>query len=68
MKTFILASDVGKHVVFDVTPLMATAQQLNLPDFQVRILEDLGPVTPGLFEIEEATASRAPLLAVVYSF
>ncbi|HJV34817.1 hypothetical protein [Geomonas sp.] len=66
IRTFIIPGDVNHNVQIDVTPLMVQAQRLALPDFQVRILEDLGPVTPGLFEIEEATASRAPLLQVIY--
>ncbi|HJV67423.1 MAG TPA: hypothetical protein VJ550_16930 [Geomonas sp.] len=66
ISTFILPGDVNHNVRIDVTSLMVQAQRLGLPDFQVRILEDLGPVTAGRFEIEEATASRAPLLQVVY--
>ena len=63
-------SDFGQHVYVDVTPLMREAQQLGLPDFQVRILEDLGPVTPGLVEINDTTGANrdalAPLLQVTY--
>lgn len=66
IETFIAASDVGHNVAIDVTSLMVTAQALGLANFQLRILEDLGIVTPGLVEIDEATTSRAPLLQVVY--
>jgi hypothetical protein len=42
--------------------------QLGLVDFQVRILEDLGPAIPGLIEINDTTASNrspfAPQLTV----
>jgi hypothetical protein len=66
----ISAADVGGHVAVDVTPLMAEAQRLGLPDFQVRILEELGPVSPGLIEINDTTGagqeSVAPLLSVTY--
>ncbi|MBT1075014.1 hypothetical protein [Geobacter grbiciae] len=61
---------VGKHVSVDVTSLMVEAQRLGLADFQVRILEDLGPVTPGLIEISDTTGAdrgiEAPLLQVTY--
>ena len=63
-------ADVGRHVSIDVTSLMSEAQRLGLPDFQVRILEELGPVSPGLIEINDSTGpdqqSVAPLLRVVY--
>jgi hypothetical protein len=68
----ISSSDVGNHVTVDVTALMNEAQLLGLPDFQVRILEDLGPVAPGVIEINDTTASvserkaLAPLLQVTY--
>ncbi len=62
--------DVGAHVTVDVTPLMVEAQRLGLADFQVRILEDLGPVSPGIIEISDTTgpnrATLAPLLSVTY--
>lgn len=64
------ARDVGTHVNVDVTPLMAEAQRLRLANFQVRILEDLGPVFPGFMEINDTTganrATLAPLLSVTY--
>ncbi|WP_298270786.1 hypothetical protein [Geobacter sp.] len=62
-------ADVGRHVSVDVTPLMVEAQRLALTNFQVRILEDLGPVSPGLIEISDTTSNRgvlAPLLEVTY--
>jgi len=66
----ISTSDIGIHVAIDVTPLMLDAQRLGLLDFQVRILEDLGFVTPGLMEINDTTGSLrgslAPLLQVKY--
>jgi len=67
----IFQSDFGQHVVIDVTSLMREAQRLGLPDFQVRIMEDLGQVDPGIIEIDDTTipADRpffAPLLEVAY--
>jgi hypothetical protein len=63
-------ADIGNFVSVDVTPLMIRAQQLGLIDFQVRILEDLGPAIFTLVEIDDATSadrkSRAPLLTVTY--
>jgi hypothetical protein len=63
-------ADLGQHVFVDVTSLMAEAQRLGLPDFQIRILEDLGPVSPGLIEINDTTGANrgllAPLLQVEY--
>ena len=63
-------ADVGNHVFVDVTSLMIEAQRLELPDFQVRILEDLGIVFPGLVEINDTTGglrgALAPLLEVTY--
>jgi hypothetical protein len=63
-------ADVGTYVPIDVTALMVQAQRLGLPDFQVRILEDLGPPIPGLFAIDDSTganrSARAPLLTVTY--
>jgi hypothetical protein len=63
---------VNPHVVVDVTSLMVQAQNLGLPDFQVRILEDPGPPVPfpGLIEIDDTTGANqallAPLLQVQY--
>ena len=63
-------SDVGTNVSIDVTDLMVTAQQRGLADFQVRIMEELGPAIPVLLEINDSTGadrtSRAPLLTVTY--
>lgn len=54
----------------DVTSLMVEAQRRRLVDFQVRILEDLGPAIPVLMIIDDSTgvnrSSRAPLLTVTY--
>jgi hypothetical protein len=63
-------ADGGNHVLVDVTSLMREAQRLGLPDFQVRILEDLVASPPGLIEINDTTGSNrgalAPLLQVTY--
>ncbi len=63
-------ADFGQHVAVDVTPLMVEAQRLGLLNFQVRILEDFGPVNPGLIEINDTTGANrgvlAPLLEVTY--
>jgi hypothetical protein len=63
-------ADVGKFVPIDVTSLMAEAQRRGLVDFQVRIMEDLGPAIPVLMIIDDSTGanrgSRAPLLTVTY--
>lgn len=63
-------ADVGTYVPIDVTGLMIEAQRRGLPDFQVRIMEDLGPPITGLFAIDDSTGSnrsaRAPLLTVTY--
>ena len=63
-------ADVGANVSIDVTSLMVEAQRLGLIDFQVRILEDLGPAIPVLIEIDDTTganrALHAPLLTVTY--
>jgi hypothetical protein len=72
--TSIFPTDSGNHVRIDVTSLMMEAQRLNLPDFQVRILEDTQivgtPPPPGLFVINDTTgpnaATLAPLLEVTY--
>ncbi|HEY6837155.1 MAG TPA: hypothetical protein VI389_00295 [Geobacteraceae bacterium] len=63
-------ADFGHHVTVDVTPLMVEAQRLGLLNFQLRILEELGPVSPGLIEINDTTgvnrATLAPALQVTY--
>jgi hypothetical protein len=58
-------ADFGRHVTIDVTPLMVEAQRLGLFDFQIRILEDLGIVTPGLIEINDTTGVNRSILAPV---
>lgn len=62
--------DIGTYVPIDVTSLMVEAQRRGLTDFQVRILEDLGPAVPILMIIDNSTganrANRAPLLTVTY--
>jgi hypothetical protein len=66
----ISSMDVGKFVPIDVTPLMVEAQRQGLANFQVRIMEDLGPAIPVLMVIDDSTGanrlSRAPLLTVSY--
>lgn len=66
----VTAADIGHFVPVDVTPLMVQAQQRGLIDFQVRIMEDLGPASFTLVEIDDATTAdrpqRAPLLTVTY--
>jgi len=63
-------SDVGTNVSIDVTSLMVEAQQRGLNDFQVRVMEDLGPAISVLLEISDTTggnrASFAPMLTVTY--
>jgi hypothetical protein len=63
-------ADVGTNASIDVTSLMIKAQQLGLLDFQLRIMEDLGPAIPVLMEINDSTGAdrptRAPLLTVTY--
>jgi len=66
----ISSADIGKFVPVDVTALMVEAQRRGLVDFQVRIMEDLGPAIPVLMIIDDSIganrASRAPLLTVTY--
>jgi hypothetical protein len=63
-------ADIGTYVSIDVTPLMEQAQRQGLPDFQVRVMEDLGPAIAALMAIDDTTgadrAKRAPLLTVTY--
>ena len=63
-------TDIGSSVPVDVTPLMIKAQQLGLVDFQVRVMEDLGPPILTLMAIDDSTGpdrrARAPLLTVTY--
>ena len=64
------SADIGGHVSVDVTSLMVQAQNSGLPDFQVRVLEDLVAAPPGLIEINDTTGvfrgTLAPLLKVEY--
>ncbi|MDO9080155.1 MAG: hypothetical protein Q7U44_05090 [Desulfuromonadales bacterium] len=60
----IFLADRGRSITIDVTELMKTAQRSQLADFQIRIMEEFGIVTPGLIEINETT--RPPLLTVTY--
>ena len=66
----VTSADVGHFVPVDVTSLMIRAQQLGLVDFQVRVMEDLGPAIYTLMVIDDTTGSnrpsRAPLLTVTY--
>ena len=66
----IAQADVGGHISINVTSLMVQAQQLGLVDFQVRIMEDLGPAIPVLVEINDTTGvtrgAQAPQLTVTY--
>jgi len=66
----VTGADIGHFVPVDVTSLMIVAQQRGLVDFQVRILEDLGPASFTLIEIDDPITSdrvqRAPLLNVEY--
>jgi hypothetical protein len=70
LSTPVSASDVGTLVPIDVTPLMIQAQRLGLNDFQIRVMEDVGPAIPVLMEIDDSTgpnrSQRAPLLTVTY--
>jgi hypothetical protein len=63
-------ADVGTNISIDVTPLMMTAQNLGLLDFQLRILQDLGPGVLILMEIDDSTGADrgqfAPVLTVNY--
>jgi len=56
-------ADFGGHVTIDVTSLMVEAQRSGLLNFQVRIMEDLGIVTPGLIEINDTTGVNQNILA-----
>lgn len=64
-------ADLRKYVTIDVTSLMIAAQNSQLTDFQVRIMEDFETDIPGLIEINDTInlANRntfAPLLTVNY--
>jgi hypothetical protein len=66
----VIDADVGHFIPVDVTSLMIRAQQLGLVDFQVRIMEDLGPAIYTLTIIDDTTGAnrpaQAPLLTVTY--
>jgi len=66
----ISSADFGQHVTIDVTSLMVEAQRSGLLNFQVRIMEDFGFITPGLIEINDITgglrSTLAPQLTVSY--
>jgi hypothetical protein len=66
----VTAADIGRFVPVDVTPLMVQAQIRGLVDFQVRIMEDLGPPSFTLVVIDNPITAdrpqRAPLLTVTY--
>lgn len=66
----VTAADIGHFVPVDVTSLMIQAQHRGLVDFQVRILEDLGPSSFTLMVIDDPITAdrpqRAPLLTVTY--
>jgi len=69
--TQIFQSDFSRHVLVDVTSLMAEAQFRGLDNFQIRILENfVGAPPPGLIEIDDRTGADrdlfAPLLEVTY--
>lgn len=63
-------ADVGTNVSIDVTSLMIEAQNQGLLDFQLRIMQDVGPAIPILLEINDTTGADrgqfAPLLTVNY--
>ncbi|HEY3309582.1 MAG TPA: hypothetical protein VGJ93_14100 [Desulfuromonadaceae bacterium] len=63
-------ADFGQHVAVNVTRLMVEAQRQGLANFQLRILQELGPGIPGLIEINDTTGGNrptlAPLLEVTY--
>jgi hypothetical protein len=68
----ITSADVGTFVPINVTSLMVEAQRRGLADFQVRIMEDLGPAIFVLMSIDDAIGpnrgARAPQLTVQYLY
>jgi hypothetical protein len=66
----VTAADIGQFVPVDITAFMIQAQQRGLVDLQVRIMEDLGPASFTLIEIDDPITAdrpqRAPLLTVSY--
>ena len=65
-RTDVFRPDLGNSVLVDVTTLMERAQFRGEPNFQIRILENLGVVSPGLIEIDDTTVNLEPLLTVTY--
>lgn len=63
-------SSAGNSIMVDVTGLMVEAQRQQLNDFQIRIMEDLGPAVETLMAIDDTTGADrpkfAPLLTVDY--
>lgn len=63
-------ADIGIFTTIDVTPLMEEAQREGLVDFQIRVMEELGPAIYALAQIDDSTgpnrSSVAPLLTVTY--
>jgi hypothetical protein len=63
-------ADIHTYVSIDVTALMVEAQRRRLPDFQVRIMEDLGTAIESLMAIDDTTgpdrSKFAPVLTVTY--
>ena len=66
----ITSTDIGTHVFVDVTSFMTEVQNMGVANFQIRILVELGPVTPGVIEIDYTTGAKrvalAPLVQVEY--
>lgn len=66
----ITGGEVATNISIDVTSLMFEAQRQQLTDFQLRVMEDLGPAVPVIMEINDTTGSNradlAPLLTVTY--
>jgi hypothetical protein len=66
----VTSADVGHFIPVDVTALMIRTQQLGLPDFQVRIMENLGPAIYTMMVIDDTTgvnrSAQAPLLTVTF--
>jgi hypothetical protein len=65
----VFQTDVNHFLAIDVTSLMVQAQNLSLPDFQIRMSLDLSAVS-GRIEIDDTTGPNrtalAPLLQVEY--
>jgi len=66
----VTGAHIGNYLAVDVTSLMIVAQQRGLLDFQVRIMQDLGPPIFTVMVIDDTIAAdralRAPLLTVTY--